>query len=333
MNLYLKSSTVPDAAEWDHIWENCDYATYFHSREWAEVWQRYSHRKLNPAPRLITFSDGKKALLPFSCHNKLKGLIHQFISSPAGTFGGWISIDNLSENHFSILFKYITDNYKNIVWRINPYDSFSDCIKNLADIMQDDTHALNLKGGFDSIQNYWANKKDAVIRKATKAKKHGIIIKKTKDHKEWKSYYDIYLDSINRWGPSASSRYSWQLFQELFSLSSPNISLWLAYYENKIISGALCFYAKKHVVYWHGASLSEYFNFRPVNLLMYEIIKDACERGFEWFDFNPSGGHEGVRAFKKSFGALELPSPVIYLKDTKAKIIEKALKIVRSITK
>ncbi|NEQ84270.1 MAG: GNAT family N-acetyltransferase, partial [Moorea sp. SIO2I5] len=73
-----------------------------------------------------------------------------------------------------------------------------------------------------------------------------------------------------------------------------------------MISGALCFYAKKHVVYWHGSSLEKYLNLRPVNLVMYEIVKDSCEQGYSWFDFDTSGGLPGVIAFKKSFGAKPL---------------------------
>ena len=32
----------------------------------------------------------------------------------------------------------------------------------------------------------------------------------------------------------------------------------------------------------------------PLTLLMAEIIRDACSSGHRWFDFNPSGGLEGV---------------------------------------
>lgn len=56
-----------------------------------------------------------------------------------------------------------------------------------------------------------------------------------------------------------------------------------------------------------------YFQLRPVNLLMYEIIKNCCEAGYSWFDFNPSDRLEGVIAFKESFGAKALPSPVIII--------------------
>ena len=33
------------------------------------------------------------------------------------------------------------------------------------------------------------------------------------------------------------------------------------------------------------------------------------KRELRWFDFNPSGGHEGVRAFKKSFDAEAVSCP------------------------
>jgi lipid II:glycine glycyltransferase (peptidoglycan interpeptide bridge formation enzyme) len=77
------------------------------------------------------------------------------------------------------------------------------------------------------------------------------------------------------------------------------------------IAGALCFYAQKHAVYWHGAALQSHFSLRPVNLLMSEIIRHACEEGHQWFDLNPSGGHPGVKKFKESLGAQALKAPVI----------------------
>jgi CelD/BcsL family acetyltransferase involved in cellulose biosynthesis len=68
---------------------------------------------------------------------------------------------------------------------------------------------------------------------------------------------------------------------------------------------------QKNTFHWHGASLEKYFRLRPNNLIYYEAIKDACESGFSWFDFNPSSGHEGVRSFKKRFGSQAYPSNVL----------------------
>ena len=122
---------------------------------------------------------------------------------------------------------------------------------------------------------------------------------------DWRDYYYlVYEDSLRRWGDQALGKVDWALFQEMFNRQSDHIKLWLATTKNEIIvAGALMLYAKKHAFYWHGAALEDYFDLRPVNLLFSEIIKDACDKHCRWFDFGLSSGIEGVRRFKKSFGA------------------------------
>jgi hypothetical protein len=46
---------------------------------------------------------------------------------------------------------------------------------------------------------------------------------------------------------------------------------------------------------------------RPNIILHSEIIRQCCEQGCRYYDFNPSGGHEGVDRFKALFGAGEWP--------------------------
>ena len=307
MDIKISSIAKANDSEWDSIWQGCEYSTYFHSREWAEIWNKYTNGRIQPKPLLITFSDEKRALLPFSSQRILRGLSQQYLSSPAGTFGGWISRDELNVNHGQLLVDYIYRKLRSIVWRLNPYDKIiSQC--QFSKIENDETNAINLKGGFDSIYRSWTKGHKSAARKAHKA---GVIIEKADRQEHWKEYYAIYEDSLQRWGKKTTSRYRGNLFEILYNLTSENIELWLAKYEEKVIAGALCFYSKNHVAYWHGAALSDYFNMRPVNLLMYEVIKDACGKDYLWFDFNPSGEHEGVKAFKKSFGAVSFPAPVV----------------------
>jgi hypothetical protein len=333
MDIQIISIEKANDLEWNSVWQDCDYSTYFHSREWAEIWNKYTGGKIQPKPLLIKFSDGAKALLPLSSRRILKGLARQYISSPAGTFGGWISLDELYINHGQLLVDYICRKLGFLTWRLNPYDKIVSQCK-FSKIENDETHALNLKEGFDSIYHSWTKGHKSAARKARNG---GIIIQKADRQEHWQKYYAIYEDSLQRWGEEATSRYKWNLFEIFYALSSKNIELWLAKYEDKIIAGALCFYSKNHVVYWHGAALSDYFNMRPVNLLVYEVIKDACERNYLWFDFNPSGGHEGVKSFKKSFGAKPIPCPTLRIIPCLAKSImvtqEKASAALKKIKK
>jgi lipid II:glycine glycyltransferase (peptidoglycan interpeptide bridge formation enzyme) len=308
----LKFSQVRNASneEWDNIWLNCSYSTYFHSREWAEVWQEYSNKSIQPDPRMVFFSDGKKALISLSCQMLFKGVIKYYLSSPAGTYGGWLSGDDLKKEHAALLTNYMTRDIKNLSWRLNPYGTDRFDIEPPG-AKKEKTQALNLMVGFESLWQRWEKRKESLIRNIQKARKQDIIIKPAETLNEWKQYYEIYQDSLRRWGKRASSQYKWEFFQILRQKSSPYLKLWLAIYKKRIVSGILCFYAKNHVVYWHGATLEAYFKLRPVHLLMSEVIKHACDNTYTWFDFNPSGGHEGVWRFKKSFDPQELVCSVV----------------------
>lgn len=60
MALTIIETWTPSSEEWDNMWNNCPYSTYFHGREWAEIWADYTHGKIAPDPLGITISDGKK---------------------------------------------------------------------------------------------------------------------------------------------------------------------------------------------------------------------------------------------------------------------------------
>lgn len=332
MSLTITNERLASPTEWDSTFKECDYATYYHSREWAELWQKYTQGKLTPAAKLVTFSDGNSAIITLSSQRILKRVFKQYLSSPAGTYGGWISISKLSNNHKQLLYSYIVNKCKNLIWRLNPYDPVDD-IENSKNIEPDETYTLNLECGFDVIYKGWTKGHASAARKARKARKAGVEIKEATTLQDWKEYYEIYEDSLRRWGDSASSRYGWTLFQLIYNLSSSNIRLWLSVFDGKVVAGALCLYARKHVGYWHGAASSEYFKLRPVNLLMYEIIKNSCEEGYRWFDFNPSGGHEGVRNFKKSFGAMELYCPVVKIESKVTVFLNQAIRLLHDTLK
>ncbi|HEY9833296.1 MAG TPA: GNAT family N-acetyltransferase [Stenomitos sp.] len=311
MSLSIKAIRPARSDEWDTIWRECEYSTYFHSREWVKIWESFTQGKFSPKPKLIIFSDEKQALLPL-CLQRYGGFISKQASSLEETFGGWISTDNLSISHANLLANFLTKKLGgSLSWRLNPYEplAFKTGVVGIKLTKEDETHAIHLEAGFDALYK----KQSSIVRKARKAAKEGVTVTIASTQKEWQEYYQVYQDSLRRWGKEVSLGYPWELFLEILQQNSPNIKLWVARYENKIVSGALCFYAKKHVVYWQGASLEGYFQLRPVNLLMYEIIKNCCEAGYSWFDFNPSDRLEGVIAFKESFGAKPLPSPVIII--------------------
>lgn len=315
-NLSIENIDIPSIDQWDRIWRQCDYATYFHSPQWAQIWGAYTNGKTSPDPKIIKFSDGKIALLPLSKQVSLK-LLKSHISSPAGNLGGWITTDKLESSHANLIINYLKNEYSNLLLYLNPFDDLVALI-NTRSNFSDQTYASYLSAGLETAFKKWRSEQR---RKVKQAKGAGVTIRLANSAKDWNTYYEIYKDSLRRWGKNATTDYKEGLFQELFKRQSPNIKLWLAIFEDKIIAGNIALYSKKHVAGWHAAALQKYFKTRMVNLIIYSILKDACENGYRWLDYGACGGHESVRSFKKEFGTTELSFPIIKIETGSKKIL------------
>ena len=162
----------------------------------------------------------------------------------------------------------------------------------------------------------------ALARKIRKARRENVAIELARDLKAWVEYFEIYRDLQQRWGDVVGRPHAWPLFEIMQSRSSPNINLWLARADGRVVAGALCFSFAHHVVYWHGATRSEALRLRAANLLHAHIIQNACASGFWWYDFNPSGALKGVEAFKRSFGTVELGAATIIHENARRRTIE-----------
>jgi CelD/BcsL family acetyltransferase involved in cellulose biosynthesis len=318
------------AAEWDDLWSRCEHATWFQSREWAEVWRASTAGRVTPSPLVAELSDGGRALLPLSVDSRCLGLLRMHLSSPAGTFGGWVPdpARPLGPEHGRVLSGLLAGGLGPVQWRLSPYDPSLRGVPAPAGAVADETHALDLREGFDAVHRRWTKGHTSAARKA---RREGVEVRAAGSLDDWRDYYRVYEDSLARWGDSTSSRYGWELFAALAECPPSGVRLWLASHGGEIVAGALCLYARRHVTYWHGAALARAFDLRPANLLLHDAIRDACERRLHWFDFNPSGGHEGVVAFKRSFGAQPLPAPVVTIEGARHRFVRRAAAVRRRV--
>jgi hypothetical protein len=290
---------------WFETCKKSDSATFFHTPLWIGLFTN----KLEDGFQKILFSDGKFAVLPLVCNKYLKGLANIYLSSPAGTFGGWVTTDTLTSQHYELLIKYM-NHFGDLVWRENPYDSQLKKY-DFPNANEDFTYAINLENGYDHV---WKTSDYAHKKAYRLAEKSGIVVSASEDPSDWEKYYHMYEKSVSRWKDRmlfSGVYYDFAFINKIRNIEVPFRKLWLAKYEGEPISGIICFYWNKHAVAWHGAGLKEYFNLRPNNLLYATAMKDAAEKGFSWFDCNPSGGLEGVKKFKMNLGAQELRSRVV----------------------
>jgi hypothetical protein len=293
---------------WTEVASACQYATFFHTPEWADIFFKYSAGRIRPCPRIVTFEDNRSAIIPLSCKQYLHGTFNCHLSSPAGTFGGWISRDNLTPLHTRALVDYMLKR-DNVAWRENPYDPFLNTIT-LPGATEEFTQVIDLTQDASAVHNAASRAHAKALRKA---RREGVVIREADGISDWERHFKAYELSLVRWEKAGTRKkrlkpYTWDLFKIIFEKKPMYRKLWCACYKGSIAASVLCFYWNNHAVAWHGAALEEFFSVRPNNLLYQHMIDHAREMGYRWFDCNTPGGLKGVIEFKDNLGTLRLKS-------------------------
>ena len=296
-------SPLQQEKEWRETADGCSFATFFQTPYWFSAFPAHDP-SWKKEVLLFSFPDGASAIFPFL--NQTSRNSQFMLSGPAGVYGGWVSKSKLQPDQQRQIVDYLIARYRNLVWRLNPFAGMQPDPR--WEWRPDHTTVLDLQPGFKSLSQTWSENHRRGIKKALN---HGVQVRRATSILDWRQYFSCYQDSLRRWGKKAGKKYEWDFFSALAKLPGSSTSLWLAEKEHRLQAGAICFSYNRHTVYWHGAAYAESFPDRPVHLLMQEIIRDACDREGKWFDFNPSGGHEGVERFKKGFRGRPLEAPLL----------------------
>ncbi|MGM0558406.1 MAG: lipid II:glycine glycyltransferase FemX [Myxococcota bacterium] len=291
-----------DTDFWREVAEECEHATFFHSPLWHRVMEITFEDRVDRSVGAV-FDNGTRAVFPMAeLPANVPLVLRNFMSTHLFCYGGPISDGPIPAGGIA---KMLGAFPRKRAYRIeimgNPLDlhlSFDGY-----ESEEDFTHILELDRNWDDVFSDFSRGHRSSYRKA---KKKNVEVRRGGSAADWDAYYGAYEASLERWGDDVSSVHPRGLFDALHEVSREhpeNIQLWLAEVDGDLASGAIVFYWNRHVDYWHGAAHEEYFDHRPNNLLHGEIIEDAIERGFDYYDFNPSGGHEGVANFKSRFGA------------------------------
>jgi Acetyltransferase (GNAT) domain len=164
-------------------------------------------------------------------------LTRNYLSSPTDTYGGWLSTDELTAEHCKLLVAHMRTHMPNLSLRINPFDPSMAQVK-FGVVAHDETHALWIKEDMEVIEKRFSKGHRGAIRVARKS---GVTVSLATELEQWKAYYSAYEDSLRRWGPRTSSRYTWPLFDDFYRSGSPRIRLWIAERDDELLAGALMF--------------------------------------------------------------------------------------------
>ncbi|WP_435333083.1 GNAT family N-acetyltransferase [Haloarchaeobius sp. TZWWS8] len=299
-----------DEDVWWDVARECPHATFFHTPLWADIATASTHAETDRTVG-AELSNGTTVVLPLvqpspSGDRALRRLHSTFV----GCYGGLIADGPVTDEVADLFRELVTWQTGELSLVENPLadDPVGLDVLHSDEVLleRDFTQILELDAPYEVLYDNFSKDRRYGCRKADDA---GVVVREATKKQEFWAYYGAYRESIQRWD-DVSIEYDWSLFERIYDLTQEypeNVKLWVTDIDGDIGSGALMFYWNDHVVNWHAASYADYFEYYINDVIHSTIIEDAVDRGFQYYDFNPSGGNEGVVKFKSEFGPEKWP--------------------------
>ena len=299
----LLDSGITEA--WNTVAAACPHVTFFQTKSWADLFCS-TFRLWRPATVAMEFSDGNLMVLPL-VRNSLFGSCESMIPH---VYGGPMFLHPPDEEHLEAA-QLVPTWYPDVTLLDNPFSPYKREQDGLARYRLY-TQATDLTPGYAAL---WKQFRKGHKSDYKAAQKQGVTVAMATALHEVDAYYEIYQDSLRRWGKNANGFYPRRLFHNLFRMPEygSGVKLLLARLDDKIIGGMVTLYHGEHAVSWHGSSHSAYISSHPESLLVISAIESACSEGFRWFDhMGPNDHLKGVRRFKEGFASQTVPYNAYY---------------------
>jgi CelD/BcsL family acetyltransferase involved in cellulose biosynthesis len=169
-------------------------------------------------------------------------------------------------------------------------------------------HVLALDADPEAVQ---ARFDKANLRNLRKSIRSGVTVERGETRADLAgAFYGLHVQTRRRLGVPVQPR---RFFEELWDemIEPGHGFVLLARAEGRVVAGAVYLHSPGRMTYKFGASDTRAWELRPNNLVMSEAIRLACEDGHAEFDFGRTDlEDEGLRRFKRGFGAEERPLAV-----------------------
>ncbi len=141
-------------------------------------------------------------------------------------------------------------------------------------------------------------------------------------NERYDEFYPILLKNKAR--HNVKPTHSYDDLLRLKELLPDRLKLFMVYYKDIPIGGSLMFYPNKYVALcFYNMLLYEYSQYKPIQRVMYEVVKDSTERGFRYVDIgvsqdtkaeNPMTPSMSLIEFKEKFDARTIMRNTLYIK-------------------
>jgi CelD/BcsL family acetyltransferase involved in cellulose biosynthesis len=153
----------------------------------------------------------------------------------------------------------------------------------------------------------------SATRAVHRAQRAGVEVELSRSRDGLSAFYRLHFLTRRRLGVPVQPK---RFFEELWrTVIEPELGfVLLAHHSGQPIAGAVFLSWNHTLIYKYAASDARHQQLRPNNMVCAVAIDWGCRHGYQTLDFGKSEvEHEGLRRFKSSLGAVEMPVEYSYL--------------------
>ncbi len=181
-----------------------------------------------------------------------------------------------------------TNNYKN-------YEGSHDYIINRV------SKTVSIK--LEDSEQIWSDMEGRCRRAIRKAQRNNLVVKSGFTELQMAEFKNIYYDTMSRDNADDYYFFDDKFFDSILKNLTDFANIYTVYLGKKPISSTIAIFNGDSAHYHLSGTLSDYMTYGANNMIIYEIAKDLCEKGYK--SFHLGGGYGGdtspLLMFKKSF--------------------------------
>jgi hypothetical protein len=310
MNIAIKLYKNSDRDMWERFVLKSNNGTLFHRQQFLDY---HPLKRFNNHHLLFSHQGETAAIFPAVA--KTIDRKEALISHPGASFGGFVLPKNIGISDVHSLadslstygkekgFQRIEMTLPPIIYLHQPnhYLDFSLIRHGYQFKKREVSSIITLNYSQDRILSTFKAEARTAVRKAIKS---GVTVKMSQDYD---SFYKI-LETNLKLRHGVTPTHTLSELHKVKRLLTTDVRLFAAFHENTMIAGLIVFVCNPRVLLaFYISHLEAYQKYRPVNLLMFEVIQWAIQSRFHFFDLGiftvDMEPNWGLGRFKENFGA------------------------------
>ncbi len=296
MPLNLKIINPINYRDWDELLLSTNDYSFFHTSHWARVlYESYGYRPLYFS--VIDNGSLRFSLPLMEIKSRLTG--KRGVSLPFTDYCDPIVTEDI---HFQDILDYLVEYGKQAGWKYIEMRSLKNISENIPPSLEYYGHTLELSKDEDLI---YSQLRSSTRRNIKKAIRDGVEIQMGNSPESMREFYRLNCMTRKMHGIPPQP---WNFFRNIYDhvISENHGNVILASYKGVTIAGAIYFHFGKKALFKYGASDKRYQHLRANNLVMWEAIREYCNKGYKTFCFGRTEiENKGLRQFKNGWGASE----------------------------